>query len=147
MCLYYRCLILGYWYDVGNTSWLDHYNLYDQAKKLLSKAPQFGAHSKQQVTLNCFYYRAAAQNLLSPLAPSHVESALRYKREEFRVASQLHIITISKKKKKFVFTKKLYAHYTLGSLTCRICFGFLWEAKLHIYNCNIKFLGFSPVIV
>ena len=75
MCLYYRCLILGYWYDVGNTSLLDHYNLYDQAKKLLSKAPQFGAHSKHQVTLNCFYYKVAAYSLLSLLALLHAQSA------------------------------------------------------------------------
>ena len=75
MCLYYRCLILGYWYDVGNTSLLDHYNLYDQAKKLLSKAPQFGAHSKHQVTLNCFYYKVAAYSLLSSLVLSRAQSA------------------------------------------------------------------------
>ena len=59
MCLYYWCLIRGYWCDAGNTSLPDHFNLYDQAKKLLSKAPRFGAHSKQQVTLNCFYHKAA----------------------------------------------------------------------------------------
>ena len=28
-----------------------HYNLYDQAEKLRSKAPRFEAHSNQQVTL------------------------------------------------------------------------------------------------
>ena len=51
------------------------------------------------------------------------------------------------KKKKNVVTKKLYAHYTFGSLTCRIWFRFLWEAKLHVCNYNIKFLGFSTMIV
>jgi hypothetical protein len=35
-----------------------HYNLYDQAEKLRSKAPRFEAHSNQQVNLNCFYYIA-----------------------------------------------------------------------------------------
>ena len=35
-----------------------HYNLYDQAEKLRSKAPRFEAHSNQQVTLNCFNYKA-----------------------------------------------------------------------------------------
>ena len=35
-----------------------HYDLYDQAEKLRSKAPRFEAHSNQQVTLNCFNYKA-----------------------------------------------------------------------------------------
>ena len=35
-----------------------HYNLYDQAEKLRSKAPRFEAHSNQQVNLNCFNYKA-----------------------------------------------------------------------------------------
>ena len=29
-----------------------HYNLYDQAEKLRSKAPRFEAHSNQQASLN-----------------------------------------------------------------------------------------------
>lgn len=40
-----------------------HYNLYDQAEKLRSKAPRFEAHSNQQVILN--YFPLLAINCLS----------------------------------------------------------------------------------
>ena len=33
-----------------------HYNLYDQAEKLRSKAPRFEAHSNQQVDLVLLYF-------------------------------------------------------------------------------------------
>ena len=35
-----------------------HYNLYDQAGKIMSEAPQFEAHSNQYIIMNCFYYKA-----------------------------------------------------------------------------------------
>lgn len=33
-----------------------HYNLYDQAEKLRSKAPRFEAHSNQQVTFQFYLH-------------------------------------------------------------------------------------------
>lgn len=33
-----------------------HYNLYDQAEKLRSKAPRFEAHSNQQVNFKCISF-------------------------------------------------------------------------------------------
>lgn len=46
-----------------------HYNLYDQAEKLRSKAPRFEAHSNQQVT----FYLSVHQFSLYICSAMHVE--------------------------------------------------------------------------
>lgn len=59
-------VIFGYWGDgVMQETLLNlllrnylHYNLYDQAEKLRSKAPRFEAHSNQQVNCHHSYYVA-----------------------------------------------------------------------------------------